>query len=72
MLSISLVFGFESCQQLFFFTSQVCVAHIPGMRTVINEYNVQTEILNTGMAVKNPDHLDLLKALCQEMGHMSG
>lgn len=42
------------------------------MRTVINEYNVHTEILNTGMAVKNPDHLDLLKALCQEMGHMSG
>ncbi|XP_029698138.1 putative ATP-dependent RNA helicase TDRD12 isoform X3 [Takifugu rubripes] len=55
-----------------FLDPMVCVAHIPGMRTVINEYNVHTEILNTGMAVKNPDHLDLLRALCQEMGHMSG
>lgn len=36
------------------------------MKTVINEYNVQSEILNTGMAVSNPEHLDLLKAFCRE------
>ncbi|TKS73791.1 putative ATP-dependent RNA helicase TDRD12 [Collichthys lucidus] len=39
---------------------------VPGMKTVINEHNVQSEILNTGMGVSNPEHLNLLKALCQE------
>lgn len=50
------------------------------MKTLINEYSVQSEILNTGMGVSNPEHLDLLRALCQESkagsskeaGHMSG
>lgn len=49
-----------------FFPVEVRVTHIPGMKTVINEYNVQSEILNTGMGVSNPEHLDLLRALCQE------
>lgn len=71
MFSVSLVFGFESVQQLFS-SCQVCVSHIPGMKTVINEYNVHSEILNTGMAINNPDHLDLLRALCQNVGHWSG
>ncbi|GAA6227719.1 putative ATP-dependent RNA helicase TDRD12 [Lates japonicus] len=58
-----------------FVDPMVRVTHIPGMKTVINEYNVQSEILNTGMGVSNPEHLDLLRALCQEgkeAGHISG
>lgn len=42
------------------------------MKTVINEYNVQSLILNTGMGAANPKHLDLLTALCQKAGHVSG
>ncbi|XP_040894679.1 putative ATP-dependent RNA helicase TDRD12 [Toxotes jaculatrix] len=63
-----------------FVDPMVRVTQVPGMKTVINEYNVQSEILNTGMGVSNPEHLDLLKALCQEgevssckgEGHSSG
>ncbi|XP_061620973.1 putative ATP-dependent RNA helicase TDRD12 isoform X2 [Phyllopteryx taeniolatus] len=39
---------------------------VPGMKTVISEYNVPTLILNTGMAERNPGHLDQLKALSRE------
>lgn len=47
---------------------------------MINEYNVQSEILKTGMGISNLEHLDLLRALCQESktgsgeeaGHLSG
>ncbi|KAG8012434.1 Pre-mRNA-processing ATP-dependent RNA helicase PRP5, partial [Nibea albiflora] len=49
-----------------FVDPMVRVTQVPGMKTVINEYNVQSEILKTGMGVSNPDHLNLLKALCQE------
>uniref|UniRef100_A0A671U2Z6 RNA helicase n=1 Tax=Sparus aurata TaxID=8175 RepID=A0A671U2Z6_SPAAU len=49
-----------------FVDPMVRVTQVPGMKTVINEYNVQSEILNTGMAVSNPEHLDLLRAFCQE------
>ncbi|XP_034540637.1 uncharacterized protein tdrd12 isoform X2 [Notolabrus celidotus] len=61
-----------------FVDPMVRVTQIQGMKTVINEYNVQSEIFNTGMGVSNPEHLDLLRALCQESkdckeaGHMSG
>ncbi|CAJ1055897.1 uncharacterized protein tdrd12 isoform X4 [Xyrichtys novacula] len=63
-----------------FVDPMVRVTQVPGMKTVINEYNVQSEILKTGMGVSNPEHLNLLKALCQETktegskdgGHMSG
>lgn len=47
------------------------------MKTVINEYNVQAEILKTRMGIRNPEHVDLLRALCEENssskdeGHMS-
>ncbi|CAG5958557.1 unnamed protein product, partial [Menidia menidia] len=44
----------------------VRVTQIQGMKTVINEYDVRSEILNTGMGVSNPEHLDLLRELCQE------
>ncbi|XP_028813857.1 putative ATP-dependent RNA helicase TDRD12 [Denticeps clupeoides] len=36
---------------------------IPGLKTYINEYSVHTEILDTGMGIANPQHLDLLKEL---------
>lgn len=48
------------------------MSRVPGMKTVINKYNVRSLILNTGMAVSNPEHLDLLRALCQEQDHLSG
>ncbi|KAM4573429.1 putative ATP-dependent RNA helicase TDRD12 [Odontesthes bonariensis] len=49
-----------------FVDPMVRVTQVPGMKTLINEYNVQSEILNTGMGVRNPEHLDLLRALCQD------
>ncbi|XP_062246116.1 putative ATP-dependent RNA helicase TDRD12 [Platichthys flesus] len=49
-----------------FVDPMVRVSQVPGMKTVINEYNVQSEILNTGMGVSNPEHLKLLRTLCQE------
>ncbi|XP_058500478.1 putative ATP-dependent RNA helicase TDRD12 isoform X2 [Solea solea] len=63
-----------------FVDSMVRVTRVPGMKTVINEYAVRSEILNTGMGVGNPEHLDLLKQLCQggetnngkEAGHITG
>ncbi|XP_013884583.1 putative ATP-dependent RNA helicase TDRD12 isoform X2 [Austrofundulus limnaeus] len=48
-----------------FLDCMVRLTKVPGMKTLINEYNVQSEILNTGMAVSNPDHLNLLRALCE-------
>lgn len=48
------------------------MSRLPELKTVINEYSVQSEILNTGMAVSNPQHLDLVRALCQEVDHLSG
>ncbi|KAL4003987.1 GDNF family receptor alpha [Sarotherodon galilaeus] len=60
-----------------FVDPMVRVTQIPGMKTVINEYNVQAEILKTGMGIRNQEHVDLLRALCEENstskddGHMS-
>ncbi|XP_061919273.1 putative ATP-dependent RNA helicase TDRD12 isoform X1 [Entelurus aequoreus] len=51
-----------------FFDLMVRETHVPGMKTVISEYNVPTLILNTGMGERNPDHLDLLKGLSQDKG----
>ncbi|XP_067349996.1 putative ATP-dependent RNA helicase TDRD12 [Channa argus] len=48
-----------------FVDPMIRVTQVPGIKTVINEYSVQSEILNTGMGVRNPEHLDLLKALCK-------
>ncbi|KAK2842825.1 hypothetical protein Q5P01_013025 [Channa striata] len=49
-----------------FVDPMIRVTQVPGFKTVINEYSVQSEILSTGMGVCNPEHVDLLKALCQE------
>ncbi|XP_042352829.1 putative ATP-dependent RNA helicase TDRD12 [Plectropomus leopardus] len=55
-----------------FVDPMVRVTKVPGMKTVINEYSVQAEILNSGMGVRNPEHLDLLRALCRESGEGAG
>uniref|UniRef100_A0A3Q3A4F7 RNA helicase n=1 Tax=Kryptolebias marmoratus TaxID=37003 RepID=A0A3Q3A4F7_KRYMA len=49
------------------FVDPMVITKVPGMKTFINEYNVQSEILNTGMAISNPDHLDLLRELCEKV-----
>lgn len=38
---------------------------MPGLKILINEYNVHAEIVATGMGTTNPQHLELLKSLCQ-------
>lgn len=58
------------------FVFKVRMTQVPGTKTVINEYSVQSEIINSGMGVSNPEHLDLLNVLCQESSkqtsHSSG
>ncbi|XP_062857583.1 putative ATP-dependent RNA helicase TDRD12 [Trichomycterus rosablanca] len=44
----------------------VRTTRLPGLKTFINEYNVHAEIMSTGMATTNAQHLDLLKSLYQE------
>ncbi|XP_045892826.1 putative ATP-dependent RNA helicase TDRD12 isoform X2 [Micropterus dolomieu] len=55
-----------------FVDPMVRVTQLPGVKTVINEYKVHSEILNTRMGVSNPEHLDLLRALHQETKSGSG
>lgn len=45
---------------------------MPGTKTFINEYNVQTEILKTGMGVNNPEHLDFFRAAVQDNSSKDG
>uniref|UniRef100_A0A3P9NCA3 RNA helicase n=1 Tax=Poecilia reticulata TaxID=8081 RepID=A0A3P9NCA3_POERE len=49
-----------------FVDPMVRVTQMPGTKTCINEYNVQTEILKTGMGVNNPKHLDFFRAAFQD------
>ncbi|KAM3609762.1 uncharacterized protein V6R79_019935 [Siganus canaliculatus] len=49
-----------------FIDPMVRVTQVPGMKTVINEYSVQTEITKTGMGTTNPDHVDRLRALWRD------
>ncbi|KAJ8248978.1 hypothetical protein GJAV_G00229830 [Gymnothorax javanicus] len=44
----------------------VRITRVPGLKTCINDYNVRSEILSTGMGTSNPEHLELLRALCRE------
>ncbi|KAM4619200.1 putative ATP-dependent RNA helicase TDRD12 [Polymixia lowei] len=48
-----------------FIDPMVKVTRVPGVRTVINDHDVRSEILDSGMGTSNPQHLDLLRALCQ-------
>ncbi|KAM9376225.1 putative ATP-dependent RNA helicase TDRD12 [Pholidichthys leucotaenia] len=49
-----------------FVDPMVRITQIPGMKMTINEHSIQMEILNSGMGVTNPEHVDLLQAFCQE------
>ncbi|XP_047239557.1 putative ATP-dependent RNA helicase TDRD12 isoform X4 [Girardinichthys multiradiatus] len=49
-----------------FVDPMVRVTQMPGTKTLINEYNVQSEILKTGMGVSNPEHLDFMRGLGQD------
>ncbi|KAK5866824.1 hypothetical protein PBY51_011368 [Eleginops maclovinus] len=49
-----------------FVDPMVRLTKVPGTKIVINEYTVQSEILASGMAVSHPEHVELLRALCQE------
>uniref|UniRef100_A0A3P9A9P5 RNA helicase n=1 Tax=Esox lucius TaxID=8010 RepID=A0A3P9A9P5_ESOLU len=55
-----------SLRNTVFVDPMVRMTHMPGLKTFINEYNVHTEILSTGMGTSNPTHLDRLKELCQK------
>ncbi|XP_053341877.1 putative ATP-dependent RNA helicase TDRD12 [Clarias gariepinus] len=44
----------------------VRMTRMPGLKILINEYNVHAEIAATGMGTTNPQHLELLKSLCQK------
>ncbi|XP_034143978.1 putative ATP-dependent RNA helicase TDRD12 isoform X2 [Esox lucius] len=57
-----------SLRNTVFVDPMVRMTHMPGLKTFINEYNVHTEILSTGMGTSNPTHLDRLKELCQKAG----
>uniref|UniRef100_A0A3P9A9L1 RNA helicase n=1 Tax=Esox lucius TaxID=8010 RepID=A0A3P9A9L1_ESOLU len=47
-----------SLRNTVFVDPMVRMTHMPGLKTFINEYNVHTEILSTGMGTSNPTHLD--------------
>ncbi|KAM9854853.1 putative ATP-dependent RNA helicase TDRD12 [Aulostomus maculatus] len=49
-----------------FVDTMVRVTQVPGMKTLINEYNVQSLILSTGKGEANQEHLELLRALHQD------
>ncbi|TSK13375.1 AFG3-like protein 1 [Bagarius yarrelli] len=44
----------------------VHMTRMPGLKILVNEYNVHAEIVATGMGTTNSQHLELLKLLCQE------
>lgn len=41
------------------------MTRMPSRKIFINEYSVHAEIVSTGMGATNPQHLELLKLLCQ-------
>uniref|UniRef100_A0A8C9W0E1 RNA helicase n=1 Tax=Scleropages formosus TaxID=113540 RepID=A0A8C9W0E1_SCLFO len=43
----------------------VRITSMPGLKTTINEYDIHSEILATGMGTNNPQHVVLLRELCQ-------
>ncbi|XP_066568663.1 putative ATP-dependent RNA helicase TDRD12 [Amia ocellicauda] len=49
----------------------VRVTRLPGLKTYVNEYNVRSEILATGMGTDNPGHVEHLKQLCPDRGFTS-
>ncbi|XP_041123677.1 putative ATP-dependent RNA helicase TDRD12 [Polyodon spathula] len=44
------------------------VTKLANLRTYINEYNIRSEIIGTGMGTDNPEHVALLRQLCLREG----
>ncbi|NXX95310.1 RH30 helicase, partial [Centropus bengalensis] len=42
----------------------VRVTQLPGLKFSINEYNIRSEILHTGLGADNPEHIPQLQRLC--------
>uniref|UniRef100_A0A8C5T7Q9 RNA helicase n=1 Tax=Malurus cyaneus samueli TaxID=2593467 RepID=A0A8C5T7Q9_9PASS len=45
----------------------VGVTSLPGMKLWINEYNIRSEILSTGLGTDNPEHVAEIQKLCRQM-----
>ncbi|NXF22071.1 DDX17 helicase, partial [Rhodinocichla rosea] len=45
----------------------VGVTHLPTMRMWINEYNIRSEILSTGLGTDNPEHVGEIQKLCTQV-----
>ncbi|NXE68287.1 DDX17 helicase, partial [Calcarius ornatus] len=45
----------------------VGVTHLPTMRMWINEYNIRSEILSTGLGTDNPEHVGEIQKLCTQI-----
>ncbi|KAM7011168.1 putative ATP-dependent RNA helicase TDRD12 [Passerculus sandwichensis] len=44
----------------------VAVTHLPTMRMWVNEYNIRSEILSTGLGTDNPEHVGEIQKLCAQ------
>ncbi|NWY71169.1 DDX17 helicase, partial [Erithacus rubecula] len=45
----------------------VGVTNLPTMKIWINEYNIRTEILSTGLGTDNPEHVGEIQKLCRQI-----
>ncbi|NWT09075.1 DBP2 helicase, partial [Vireo altiloquus] len=45
----------------------VGVTNLPAMKIWINEYNIRSEILSTGLGTDNPEHIAEIQKLCRQM-----
>ncbi|NXE00854.1 DBP2 helicase, partial [Chaetorhynchus papuensis] len=45
----------------------VGVTNLPTMKIWINEYNIRSEILSTGLGTDNPEHITEIQKLCRQM-----
>ncbi|NXC82297.1 DDX17 helicase, partial [Cercotrichas coryphoeus] len=45
----------------------VGVTNLPMMKMWINEYNIRTEILSTGLGTDNPEHVGEIQKLCRQI-----
>ncbi|NWS81501.1 DDX17 helicase, partial [Toxostoma redivivum] len=45
----------------------VGVTNLPTMKMWINEYNIRSEILSTGLGTDNPEHVEEIQKLCRQI-----
>ncbi|KAL2300397.1 hypothetical protein Nmel_012370, partial [Mimus melanotis] len=45
----------------------VGVIHLPTIKMWINEYNIRSEILSTGLGTDNPEHVEEIQKLCRQI-----